>query len=288
MGRGGVRDGVLCPAQPRAPHPCPQCSFAPGHVIIREGDKGESFYIILKGQVGAAPRGRAVPPAPLSPAPRPLAGAGEPAGGRAGEAAARAGRRRALRGALAAGVGALGPQAARLRSVHVPARLLLCTWSSRTCSSAHTPLLLRDHRSLRAGTSAGQRPARRRDTSPASRWPRSGCPRVLQPIPVGARPGPACPTDTPLCPQRLPGDHPLLPQARLRRVSVRAPAGSPRGCWLGGCWAPGRDGSSDVAPAAGPGLCPGSTARHRHRPAPAEPHSTAPARAHHGATCGPM
>uniref|UniRef100_A0A8C3BQS7 Cyclic nucleotide-binding domain-containing protein n=1 Tax=Cairina moschata TaxID=8855 RepID=A0A8C3BQS7_CAIMO len=80
-----------------------ECSFAPGHVIIREGDEGESFYIILKGQVGAVPRGRAVPPIPLSLAPRPLAGAGEPAGGRAREAAACAGCWRALRGALAAG-----------------------------------------------------------------------------------------------------------------------------------------------------------------------------------------
>lgn len=234
------------------------------------------------------PWGRAVPPIPLSLTPRPLTGAGEPAGGRAGEAAACAGCRRALRGALAAGVGALGLRAARLRPVCVPAQLLMCTWSSHTRSSAYAPRLLHDHRALRAGTSAGQRRARRRDTSPASRWPRSGCPRVLQPVPVGTRPGPARPTDTSSAPQGLPGDHPLLPQARLRRVSVRGPAGSPRGCWLGGCWAPGRDGSGDVAPAAGPGLCPGSTARPRHRPAPAEPRGTAPARAHHGTTCGPM
>ncbi|XP_040408101.1 cGMP-dependent protein kinase 1-like isoform X2 [Cygnus olor] len=33
-----------------------ECSFAPGHVIIREGDKGESFYIILKGQVRVSRR----------------------------------------------------------------------------------------------------------------------------------------------------------------------------------------------------------------------------------------
>lgn len=129
---GGLWDRVPCPAQPRAPRLCPQCSFAPGHVIIREGDEGESFYIILKGQVGAVPRGRAVPPIPLSLAPRPLAGAGEPAGGRAREAAACAGCWRALRGALAAGVGALGLQAARLRPVRVPAQLLVCTWSSHT------------------------------------------------------------------------------------------------------------------------------------------------------------
>nr|XP_013797996.1 PREDICTED: cGMP-dependent protein kinase, isozyme 2 forms cD5/T2-like [Apteryx mantelli mantelli] len=28
-----------------------ECTFAPGHVIIREGDEGENFYIILKGEV---------------------------------------------------------------------------------------------------------------------------------------------------------------------------------------------------------------------------------------------
>ncbi|OXB84339.1 UNVERIFIED_CONTAM: hypothetical protein H355_010766 [Colinus virginianus] len=28
-----------------------ECSFPPGHVIIREGDEGKSFYIILKGEV---------------------------------------------------------------------------------------------------------------------------------------------------------------------------------------------------------------------------------------------
>ncbi|KAM9196201.1 cGMP-dependent protein kinase 1-like [Mergus octosetaceus] len=33
-----------------------ECSFAPGHVIIREGDEGESFYIILKGQVRVSQR----------------------------------------------------------------------------------------------------------------------------------------------------------------------------------------------------------------------------------------
>lgn len=33
-----------------------ECSFAPGHVIIREGDEGQSFYIILKGEVRVSRR----------------------------------------------------------------------------------------------------------------------------------------------------------------------------------------------------------------------------------------
>ncbi|KAM6272991.1 cGMP-dependent protein kinase 1-like isoform 2-T3 [Spheniscus humboldti] len=33
-----------------------ECTFAPGHVIIHEGDEGENFYIILKGEVRVSRR----------------------------------------------------------------------------------------------------------------------------------------------------------------------------------------------------------------------------------------
>ncbi|XP_074717264.1 cGMP-dependent protein kinase 2-like isoform X2 [Strix uralensis] len=33
-----------------------ECTFAPGHVIIQEGDEGENFYIILKGEVRVSQR----------------------------------------------------------------------------------------------------------------------------------------------------------------------------------------------------------------------------------------
>ncbi|XP_064364220.1 cGMP-dependent protein kinase 1-like [Dromaius novaehollandiae] len=33
-----------------------ECTFAPGHVIIREGDEGQSFYIILRGEVRVSRR----------------------------------------------------------------------------------------------------------------------------------------------------------------------------------------------------------------------------------------
>lgn len=39
---------------------CPWCSFTPGHLIICEGDEGQSFYIILKGEVGAVLWGSAM------------------------------------------------------------------------------------------------------------------------------------------------------------------------------------------------------------------------------------
>lgn len=53
---GTCGQGGLSPRpSPARPVP-PQCSFEPGQVIIREGDEGENFYIILKGEVGAGPR----------------------------------------------------------------------------------------------------------------------------------------------------------------------------------------------------------------------------------------
>ncbi|KAM9240597.1 LOW QUALITY PROTEIN: cGMP-dependent protein kinase 2-like [Leptosomus discolor] len=45
-----------------APHLCKlldameECSFPPGHVIIHEGDEGENFYLILKGEVRVSQR----------------------------------------------------------------------------------------------------------------------------------------------------------------------------------------------------------------------------------------
>lgn len=150
--RGGCLPPCLSPACP--PCPPPQCTFAPGHVIIHEGDEGENFYIILKGEVGTTPRstgepppmvrGRAlpcvphpIPPSPLSPFPCPgAAGAGEPAGGWAGEAAPCPGHRRALWGALPAAVGApaaVPPPWQHLRCHPGLATWLRCHWLAWAC-----------------------------------------------------------------------------------------------------------------------------------------------------------
>lgn len=149
----GLPAPLPVPCLPTLPPP-PQCTFAPGHVIIHEGDEGENFYIILKGEVGTTPRstgepppmvrGRAlpcvphpIPPSPLSPFPCPgAAGAGEPAGGWAGEAAPCPGHRRALWGALPAAVGApaaVPPPWQHLRCHPGLATWLRCHWLAWAC-----------------------------------------------------------------------------------------------------------------------------------------------------------
>lgn len=55
QGWGGLP--APCPSPTCPLPPCSrQCTFAPGHVIIHEGDEGQNFYIILKGEVGATPQ----------------------------------------------------------------------------------------------------------------------------------------------------------------------------------------------------------------------------------------
>ncbi|KAM4681044.1 LOW QUALITY PROTEIN: cGMP-dependent protein kinase 1-like [Amazona ochrocephala] len=59
---GSLRCGVLCLPDISDSHLCTlldtmeECTFTPGHVIIHEGDEGENFYLILKGEVQVSRR----------------------------------------------------------------------------------------------------------------------------------------------------------------------------------------------------------------------------------------